>query len=67
MSARCLPLDPGYTTDADSNGGALGKSVSINADGTLAVVGEPDYNGGAGAALIYSNQDGDWSFVQRLT
>ena len=27
MSARCLPLGPGYTTDADSNGGGMMKIV----------------------------------------
>jgi hypothetical protein len=31
MSARCLPLGPGYTTDADSNGGGMMKIVQTPA------------------------------------
>jgi Fibronectin type III domain/FG-GAP repeat len=52
---------------ADGVGAGLGQSVSISADGTVAVVGEPNYNGGAGAAMVYANSDGNWTFVQRLT
>ncbi len=58
---------PGRVADAQSGGGALGQSVSISADGTVAVVGEPNYNRGAGAALVYVKSNGTWSFVQRLT
>ena len=57
---------PGSLSDAHSTGGGFGQSVSISADGTVAVIGEPNYDGGAGAALVYANADGVWTFVQRL-
>jgi hypothetical protein len=56
---------PGVLAD-DAADGRLGQSVSISGDGTVAVVGQPGYDGGAGAALVYANADGDWRFVQRL-
>jgi hypothetical protein len=58
---------PGELNDAQSGGGGLGQSASISADGSVAVVGEPNYNGGAGSALVYANTDGAWNVVQRLT
>jgi hypothetical protein len=58
---------PAPLTDAESGGGGLGQSVAISAEGTVAVVGEPNYNHGAGAALVYANSHGTWAFVQRLT
>ncbi len=57
---------PGSLSDVHSSGGGLGQSVSISTDGRVAVVGEPNYNGGAGSALVYSNSEGAWSFVTRL-
>jgi hypothetical protein len=48
-------------------GGGLGSSVSISADGTVAVVGEPAAGGGAGAALVYTNAGGTWTLAQRLS
>jgi hypothetical protein len=58
---------PAVLSDDQSGGGALGTSVSVSGDGTTAVVGEPGYDAGAGAALVYANHDGAWTFVTRLT
>ncbi len=67
-AARANPYGaPGSLTDADSAGGGLGQSASLSADGSVAVLGEPNYNGEAGAALVYARSGGGWSFVQRLT
>ena len=57
---------PGALADAQSGGGGFGQSLSISADGTVGVVGEPNYNGGAGAALVYANANGVWTPVERL-
>ena len=57
---------PGALADAQSGGGGFGQSVSISADGTVGVVGEPNHNGGAGAALVYANANGVWTPVERL-
>ena len=66
--ALASPYAPqGALSDPQSAGGALGQSVSVSGDGTLAVVGEPDAGGGVGAAVIYTKQNGGWVFTQRLT
>lgn len=57
---------PGSLSDAGS-GSALGQSASMSADGAVAVIGQPNYNGGAGAALVYTNSDGTWQLAQRVT
>jgi hypothetical protein len=58
---------PASLGDAESGGGGFGQSVAISAEGTVAVLGEPNYNHGAGAALVYANSNGAWTYVQRLT
>ncbi len=52
---------------SDPQSAALGQSVSVSSVGTVAVVGEPEANAGAGAAAVYEDSDGAWSLVQRLT
>ncbi|MGA2929687.1 MAG: fibronectin type III domain-containing protein [Solirubrobacteraceae bacterium] len=53
---------------ADAAGSALGESVSVSADGTIAVVGEPNADGGAGAVAVYvyDNVAKFWNLKNRL-
>lgn len=44
-----------------------GLSVSINALGTRALVGSPSANLGDGAAFVYDNHGGTWTYSQELT
>jgi len=41
--------------------------VSINSDGTIAVIGSNGENGSTGAAYIYTNQNGTWTQTARLS
>jgi hypothetical protein len=58
---------PGELLDATSSGAEMGRSVALSEDGSVAVVGEPGYEGGRGAALVYSDSRGDWTLEARLT
>ncbi len=58
---------PASLADGQAHGASLGQSISISSDETVAVIGEPNYNGGAGAALVYTNLNGTWSLLQPLT
>ncbi len=46
--------------------GNFGNSVSLSADGSVALIGASGENGGDGAAYIYQNVDGTWTQMARL-
>jgi hypothetical protein len=49
------------TLSAPSGEGEFGYSVSLSSDGTVALVGAPTTNSGAGAAYVYTYSGGTWS------
>lgn len=45
-----------------------GRSVAVSADGNTAIVGGPSYNGGVGAAWVYTRSGGVWNLQgEKLT
>jgi hypothetical protein len=49
--------------DANS---AFGPSVALSADGNIAIVGEPNFNSDAGAAVVFARSGGVWSVQNGL-
>jgi uncharacterized protein (TIGR03437 family) len=47
-------------------GAAQGAAVALSADGNTAIVGGPDYNGGIGAAWVFTRSANAWSEQSRL-
>jgi hypothetical protein len=43
-----------------------GSSVSLSSDGSTAIVGAPNDDGGAGAAWVYTRSNGVWSQQAKL-
>jgi hypothetical protein len=43
-----------------SSGGEFGSSVALSSDGSTALIGAPDANGGAGAAWVFTRSAGVW-------
>src|SRR4051812_48223958 len=66
VPAKANPYRAPGALPGTGSGGRLGSSASLSGDASVAVVGEPGYDGDNGAALVYANADRAWRLVQRL-
>jgi hypothetical protein len=55
-----------YRVSSNVSNSEFGSAVSINSDGTVAIIGAWAENSDTGAAYIYTNQNGSWSQTARL-